>query len=79
MAHRSIMFWLIGPLVHCFLVHRIPCGFSLAHWFIVYWSIGFLAGSLKAADHGYDGIHKIYAVGDNPESDVAGANAAGDR
>ena len=31
-----------------------------------------------ASDQGYDDIHRIYAVGDNPESDIAGANAAGD-
>ena len=27
---------------------------------------------------GYDAVHRIYAVGDNPESDIQGANGAGD-
>lgn len=31
-----------------------------------------------ARELGYDNVHRIYAVGDNPQSDIAGANAAGD-
>ena len=30
-----------------------------------------------AVQQGHDTVHRIYAVGDNPESDIAGANNAG--
>lgn len=32
-----------------------------------------------AKEKGYDSVHHIYAIGDNPLSDIAGANAAGDK
>jgi HAD superfamily hydrolase (TIGR01456 family) len=35
--------------------------------------------SAIAADMGYDGIDTIYGIGDNPESDIKGANGASDR
>lgn len=31
-----------------------------------------------AANLGYDGVHHVYAVGDNPRTDIAGANGAGE-
>ena len=31
-----------------------------------------------AKAQGFSGVHRIYAVGDNPASDIAGANAYGD-